>query len=429
MTTSPGEDEIMRIAQCIVFGLALALAAPACGGDSDGGGTTGGGGDPGDGTVLGDDAGSGDDASGPTTNDGGETCEPACDDLDCGDDGCGGSCGDCVGEDTCDAGVCTPPVACVPDCEGKACGDDGCDGSCGTCSEGVCSNSTCCIPDCGDKVCGNFDGCGGSCGTCGADEQCNAGVCEGQTYSCSEGFSAAQQWDSTTCELDATALGCISQCPEGDAPCGDDGCGGSCGTCDESMACNAAGSCVVVEDCTDTCESVGASCDTVCGEACGDCSEGSECVAGSCQCPPGSVGPPTDDTQVEAFQALWTCIEANECSGAQTNAQTACQKDDCLAETASCEASQYGDLMCFEITQCLADATCPKDMLTGAPTAACRRHCLEQGTETAVLFWLDLELCGLSECLGEADFDQCVTDVSGLQCVTEYGDCYDEAQQ
>ena len=77
----------------------------------------------------------------------------------------------------------------------------------------------------------------------------------------------------------------------------------------------------------------------------------------------------------------------------------------------------------------MQDASCPKDLTTGAPTTACRQQCLEQGSAAAVEFWINLELCGLIECLGEADYDQCVTDVSGLQCVTEYSDCYDEAQQ
>ena len=127
--------------------------------------------------------------------------------------------------------------------------------------------------------------------------------------------------------------------------------------------------------------------------------------------------------------ALLTCLDTQGCDVTQGNAQLSCQKENCLSETASCEASQFGALMCFEITQCMQDTTCPKDLTSGEPTATCRRQCLEQGSQTAVEFWLDLELCGLSECLGEADQKQCVTDVANIQCVTEYGDCYDEAQQ
>ncbi len=75
---------------------------------------------------------------------------------------------------------------CVPDCDGKECGDDGCGGSCGVCvdlcdpcgtgreppedpslcieDEGICA-SPCCPLCCDDIGCGD-DGCGGSCGVC-----------------------------------------------------------------------------------------------------------------------------------------------------------------------------------------------------------------------------------------------------------------------
>ena len=136
-----------------------------------------------------------------------------------------------------------------------------------------------------------------------------------------------------------------------------------------------------------------------------------------------------DETEAASLSGLLTCLGDTGCGVTQSNAQVSCQKDDCLAETVSCEASQFGELMCFEITQCMQDASCPKDIISGEPTVACRRQCLEQGSEVAVSFWLNLELCGLSACLGDPDLSQCVTDVSSLQCVTEYGDCYDEAQQ
>ncbi|RJO66469.1 MAG: hypothetical protein C4523_12345 [Myxococcales bacterium] len=91
---------------------------------------------------------------------------------------------------------------CAPDCEGKACGDDGCGGSCGecpeltTCNDGgecvcsfaiceaaccaegeICYEDACCAPDCDGKTCGD-DGCGGSCGECETDESCIEGTCQ-----------------------------------------------------------------------------------------------------------------------------------------------------------------------------------------------------------------------------------------------------------
>jgi hypothetical protein len=74
-----------------------------------------------------------------------------------------------------------------PDCTGKECGDDGCGGVCGQCpgSNYACVAAVCvCQPDCGLKNCGD-DGCGGSCGSCPAIEACNDGVCNG----CSDGNS------------------------------------------------------------------------------------------------------------------------------------------------------------------------------------------------------------------------------------------------
>ena len=67
-------------------------------------------------------------------NDGKCVCQPACDDKNCGDDGCDGSCGECTGQNACVDGVCT----CEPACDGKECGDDGCDGSCGVPGETGC---------------------------------------------------------------------------------------------------------------------------------------------------------------------------------------------------------------------------------------------------------------------------------------------------
>jgi hypothetical protein len=63
----------------------------------------------------------------------------------CGDNGCGGSCGTCTNADVCVKGNC-----CTPDCTGKNCGDDGCGGSCGTCTvDQTCMNGGhCTVPDC-----------------------------------------------------------------------------------------------------------------------------------------------------------------------------------------------------------------------------------------------------------------------------------------
>jgi hypothetical protein len=129
-----------------------------------------------------------------------EPCVPECGGMECGDDGCGGSCGDCdellgsgfeCGPDgMCVIGSCLPGQcysSCVPECGGMECGDDGCGGSCGDCSDygsgfecgpdDMCITGSC-IPNCDGKTCGD-NGCGGSCGECGEYSICNEqGNCE-----------------------------------------------------------------------------------------------------------------------------------------------------------------------------------------------------------------------------------------------------------
>ena len=154
-------------------------------------------------------------------------CTPVCENADsdekypCGDDGCGGSCGQCEPGKTCqghvcvdgsnaeeclqdctdagyqcgalgdcDCGMCGQGFSCLAGqckldsdcgCEGKECGDDGCGTSCGFCNKGACSNGICvCQTDCTGKTCGP-DGCGGTCGGCAGTQVCNwTGQCSTQ---------------------------------------------------------------------------------------------------------------------------------------------------------------------------------------------------------------------------------------------------------
>ena len=106
-----------------------------------------------------------------------DICYPACEGLLCGDDGCGGSCGECAENENCLDGLCQ----CTPSCEGIQCGDDGCGGSCGECAywkEACLSGACVCQPCCDLKECGP-DGCGGSCGDCHDGTACNSyGICK-----------------------------------------------------------------------------------------------------------------------------------------------------------------------------------------------------------------------------------------------------------
>ena len=71
---------------------------------------------------------------------------------------------------------------CLAACVGRECGDDGCGGSCGVCADGqVCDEAGACVaacaPECGGKECGP-DGCGGACGACPPGQGCHEGSCQ-----------------------------------------------------------------------------------------------------------------------------------------------------------------------------------------------------------------------------------------------------------
>jgi len=185
------------------------------------------------------------------------TCTPDCTGRTCGTDGCTGSCGTCSGGRSCTAGACVCPgtqtfcsSACVDtDTSTAHCG--ACGNACAggeTCTLGTCS--TVCTPNCTSRICGT-DGCGGSCGTCPTGRVCNAagrcpcptgltlcsGTCVDTSYdtahcaacgsSCAPGEFCVAGACSTTCTPDCTGLDC-----------GNDGCGGSCGTCTGGLECD-----------------------------------------------------------------------------------------------------------------------------------------------------------------------------------------------
>ena len=148
--------------------------------------------------------------SGPATDIPEVSCVTNCVGKQCGDDGCGGSCGTCSNGAICNSFMGQCIGGCVPDCQWKECGDNGCGGSCGSCLPGSVCNTKLfkcdanCQPDCAGKQCGD-DGCEGSCGTCPADTICEAGQCTGG-QSCKDGGKNGTETD----------VDCGGACP----PCG-----------------------------------------------------------------------------------------------------------------------------------------------------------------------------------------------------------------
>lgn len=138
-----------------------------------------------------------------------DACAPQCDGKQCGDDGCGGSCGPCPTLWSCQDGLCVEEE-CVPLCGGLDCGFDGCGGVCGFCEPGeACEEGLCeLVCTCEDKECGD-DGCGNDCGGCDPAYTCINNTCdiaEG-SWSCTEILGCQDQCgpDETLCK-DACVL-------------------------------------------------------------------------------------------------------------------------------------------------------------------------------------------------------------------------------
>ena len=175
---------------------------------------------------------------------------------------------------------------CVSDCLGKECGDDGCGGSCGTCEKGACSAGQCasgsgCLvtdePGCGGCSCEacvcEMDGwccefnwdefcvgeCQDFCGGCDSVLNCGDGQCQigEDCNSCAADCACLEE------ELCVGGACCAPSC--GAKQCGDDGCGGSCGQCIEGTGC-LGGKCLANDGCVSWNE-----------PGCGEC-ECQECV-------------------------------------------------------------------------------------------------------------------------------------------------------
>ena len=159
-------------------------------------------------------------------------CDSSCDGLSCGENSCGESCGECqeYANSFCNDGACD----CAIDCLSAVCGNDGCGGNCGECSPTApfCLDGDCfeeCQPDCDDAVCGD-DGCGGSCGDCPPNGQCADGQCVCTSIACGGECCA----DKALCYNGA----CCVPANADNAECGDDGCGGFLGLCDQGLSCD-----------------------------------------------------------------------------------------------------------------------------------------------------------------------------------------------
>lgn len=104
--------------------------------------------------------------------------------------------------------------------------------------------------------------------------------------------------------------------------CGEDGCGGACGSCGQTERCTASGRCECVPDCT------GAQCgDDGCGGSCGSCSGGLTCVGGVCECVPDCSGRACGGDGCGG--SCGTCRGMQVCNTISGQCGASCTPDDC----------------------------------------------------------------------------------------------------
>lgn len=345
-------------------------------------------------------------------------CTPVCEGKECGDDGCGGSCGQCDGNDVCIEGECTLDL--LPNPEGENCSngvdddndgmtdcdDDGCSGTIvcaecindndcalnfickkGACVEGCYSDADCsmekecidglcevivCSPQCDGMECGP-DGCGGVCGTCVSDDVCISGFCE-----------------------PAPACSTNAHCNDGNV-CTTDTCvGGQClftannVTCDDGSACTEEDVCVagvcqgLPLDCADGNPCTNDTCDPASGcvftnntASCDDgnaCTQNDKCSGGQCQ--PGNP-----------LQFCKPCNSGAECAGFSycggpnsIEPTGACTGGKCVMETVNCDDGNPNTLdACVVGTGCShtpVPPSCGDGVCNGAETcSSCPGDC------------------------------------------------------
>jgi hypothetical protein len=133
-------------------------------------------------------------------------------------------------------------------------------------------------------------------------------------------------------EVRAGECGCTPRCSG--KTCGDDGCGGTCGTCATGTQCSSAGTCG--GSCTRSCSNRVCG-DDGCGGACGSCPSGTRCSsAGTCACTPSCSNRACGDDGCGG--TCGTCETGTQCSSSGTCVGPSCARPD---SAASCDYSGW----------------------------------------------------------------------------------------
>lgn len=167
------------------------------------------------------------------------------------------------------------------------------------------------------------------------DRVCGDDGCGGTCGTCGAG---------TACDATlGTCTPCTPNC--GTATCGSDGCGGTCGTCREGESCNA-----LKRQCIPACQPAcsGRECgEDTCGGSCGTCPGGKSCVDGACVADatdviePSDPGPAHDGVTPDG--TVTTCTSSAECA-----AGTVCQAGRCVERLCYGTADCNGGDLCVD---------------------------------------------------------------------------------
>ena len=348
-------------------------------------------------------------------------------------------------------GECVP--ICTPSCVNVECGPDGCGDVCGICEPGLtCSREGRCVLACEDRCQLGSQACVGAELTTCRDTDGDGCVEWDTPQACPPGESCS----------DGRCTDCRPQCR--DRQCGPDGCGGSCGTCPEPMACDAAtGKCV--DECRDECFFWGESfCSSEwefmeCGDWDGDpCMEYSPpigCPEGFCNWETGRCGEDCWDEcwwgeqfcisdwervecgQWDEDQCLefsppmpceqgWCDWETNQCGGDCWNECNWWGESYCWDEYGWVECGDWNGDGCLEFSERLP---CPQETRCDFNTGQCDFSCLDE-------CWWGESYCideqAFIEC-GEWDGDACLEFGPPMQCQAgepcedgRCGGCWDE---
>jgi hypothetical protein len=270
----------------------------------------------------------------------------------------------------------------VAACGARTCGDDGCGGSCGACTDGkACLDGTCAC------VLADHRGCGGSAlywfDSCG-----NQGT---KIVDCANGCDPAGP----------SCLDCTPACT--DHQCGEDGCGGTCGTCTGGKAC-------VVDQCLCTAQDhktcVGNAAYWV--DSCGvqgdkvqDCTGGTACQAGACVCVPQDHATCVDNASWWVDSCGVLGVLRQNCTGG-----TACQAGACVCVTQD-HKTCVGNAT-YWVDSCGVQGDKDQDCTGGTICQAGACACVPQDHKTCVgdaVYWVDS--CGVQgakvqDCTGGA---------------------------